>query len=122
MNKETFLQKLELSSISGAHKQEITLLIENNTWNVDTIELIKDIIQKDIESDEVLFTVEDQDAIKMAEEELVKGLDSVEQTLKEDMAYVETEMNDIENLAKELDKGIDQAEMDTLKEDIQSAV
>lgn len=122
MNKETFLQNLQSSPISAEHKQQILDIIEKNDWNVDTIELIKDIIQADIESDVVTLLPEDQAAVAAANEALNSSLTAIEQTLNEDMAYVETEMKDLETMTKDLDKGMDQAQMDTLKEDIVKSI
>lgn len=118
MNKETFIQNLQASPVSDEHKQAILALIESKGWNVDTIEAIKDIIQTDIESDLDELTDEDKVHMQVAENELISGLDAVEATLAEDLAFVEAEMNDLEKMTKELDKTVDEAEIDTLKKDI----
>lgn len=122
MNKETFLQNLQFSALSSEHKQQILDIIEKNDWNVDTIELIKDIIQTDIESDMEALLPEDQVAADRATEELNTNLSAIEQSLAADMAFVEGEIHDLETMTKDLDKNVDEAHIDALKEDIAKSV
>lgn len=122
MNKETFLQSLQSSPISAERKQQILDILEKNDWNVDTVELIKDIIQTDIESDMDTLLPEDQAEAAKATEELNANLTSIEQTLSEDMTYIEREMNDLETMTKDLDKAVDQADIEALQEDIAKSV
>lgn len=118
MDKDTFLQNLETSVISAERKQQIKDRIAKEGWNIDTIEYAKDLIQADIESDGMVFTPEDQAAISAANDELVTGLNAIEQTLATDMHFVDTELADLEQSAKELEKGMDQAQIDALKQDL----
>lgn len=122
MNKDTFLQNLETSPISNQRKQEIRDIVEKDGWNDDTIELIKDIIQADIESDMGTLPPEDQVAATKATQELSASLATIEQTVAQDMAFVEGEMNDLESMTKDLEKTVDETQIDTLKEDITKSV
>ncbi len=122
MNKDTFLQNLETSPISNQRKQEIRDIVEKDGWNDDTIELIKDIIQADIESDMGTLPPEDQVAATKATQELSASLATIEQTVAQDMAFVEGEMNDLESMTKDIEKTVDETQIDTLKEDITKSV
>ncbi|MBP9701264.1 MAG: hypothetical protein KBD54_02620 [Candidatus Pacebacteria bacterium] len=118
MNKETFLQQLHVSPLSSEHKQSIVALIEKNGWNVETIEQIKDSIQADIDKEMIDLDVNDQAMVAAANENLASSLAAIEGSLAADMAYVEAEMHDLEGMVKDLDTAFNEAQMETLKDDI----
>ncbi len=118
MDKLSYIEKIKASTLSDEAKQQIVTMLENNELNTDTKEIIKDIIQKDIDNTIVELTDEDAAEVRAADEQLAQDLATVESDLNTDMAFVEAEMNDIATMTSDLDKATDEAEIDAIKASI----
>lgn len=121
MNKQELIERIKASRIGEARKKQILSLLEQNDLNFDIKEQIKTLIQEDIDADtSVPFTAEDRKAIDAVTEKTAKDLSAVEETLNGDMKFVENELNDLETIVHDLDKVVDQVQMDSIRADIKS--
>ncbi|MFZ4500351.1 MAG: hypothetical protein ACOYMZ_02495 [Minisyncoccia bacterium] len=120
MDKQAYNEKIQQSGLSAESNQKIADLLNSSELTFDVKEMIKDIIQADIESDPVALDAEDIAAARALDEELVAGLAAVEHDLAQDMAVVETELADLEGMTSEMDKAVDEQKIEALKADIQS--
>lgn len=121
MNKQELIEKIKLSPLSDERRQKILSLLEQNDLTFDIKEQIKDIIQEDIDSDtSVQFSAEDKKEIDAATAQAAKELDGVEMELGKDMDFVEKEMNNLETIVADLDKTVDQDQVEAIRADIQS--
>ena len=121
MDKNTFIEKIKASSVSEERKQKIIALLETNEFNFETKQLVKDILQEDIDADAVEMTPEDLAEAKTAEQQLVNDLAEVEKDLNEDMTFVQSEMNDLDGMVSDMDKTTDQAQIEAITADIKSS-
>ena len=115
MDTQEFKTQITASNINEERKQKILSLLSGEITD-DVMDQVSDIIQEDIESDtSIEFT--EGDKIKMAEakEKLIAGLSQVEQALSEDMDFVETEMNEMTDMVKELNKASEGIQIEELK-------
>lgn len=116
MTKQDYIEKIKQSELSDDSKQQILALLESNELSFDTREKIKDIIQANIDADmEGVLDGEDDTEIKEASEELEKDLAKIEEELNEDMAFVEEELGKVEKMTQDLDKAMDEKEIEDIK-------
>lgn len=119
MKKQDYIEKIKQSELSESAKQEILSILQSDTISFDDREKIKDIIQTDIDADmEGVLDGEDDTEVKQASEELEKDLAKIEEEFKEDMAFVETELEKVEKMTQDLDKAMDEKEIEDIKESI----
>lgn len=116
MNPQDFIQQIQASEISEERKQKIIALVTEKGLDFDTKEEVKAIIQEDIESDAAtILTDADRAEIQKASDELGTELSAIEKTVSEDLAFVETEMKDLQTTVDGLGKSVDAMEIDSLK-------
>ncbi len=100
-------------------KQKILDILENNDLSFEIKEEIKDIIQEDIDATiEVPLTDEDKQAINTATDEMSEGVQKVEDELSKDMEFVDEQLSNLEAMVKDLDKVIDEVEIEQIKSTI----
>ncbi len=121
MTYQEYIQKVLASdALSQDTKQKIQALgaIEGSDENV---EKIKDLIQSDLEkayADAGVTLNENDDDVKAINAEMESGLQKVEADLKADMAFVETELKDLEDMAKDVDNTLTESRIGTLKSNL----
>ncbi len=120
MNKQEYSEKIQHSGLSAESKQKIADLLNGTELTFDVKEMIKDIIQADIDADTIALGAEDAAAARALDEQLTVDLAAVEHDLAEDIALVETEMAELEGMASEMDKAVDEQKIEALKADIQA--
>jgi hypothetical protein len=121
MTKQDYIEKIKQSQLSDETKQQVLALLESDEFSFDTREKIKDIIQANIDADmEGMFEGEDDSEIKQASEELEKDLAEIENELNEDMTFVEEELEKVEKMTQDLDKAMDEKEIEDIRADIAS--
>jgi 4-diphosphocytidyl-2C-methyl-D-erythritol kinase len=119
MNKQELIEKIKISRIDDERKQKILSLLEQNDLSLDIKEQIKTLIQEDIEADtSVPFSSADRQEIDSTTDQTVKELSAVENSLNEDMKFVENELNDLEAIVGDLNKVVDQVQIDSVRADI----
>ena len=64
---------------------------------------------------------EDDSEVQAMNQQLEKDLAKVESTLNEDMAFVESQMDDIEKHTQALDKAMDEKDIEDLRTDISNS-
>jgi hypothetical protein len=116
MTKQDYIEKIKQSELSDEAKQQVLTLLESGELSFDSREKIKDIIQADIDADmEGVLDGEDDSEIKEATKELEKGLTEIEDQLNEDMTFVEEELGKVEKMTQDLDKAMDEKEIEDIK-------
>ena len=118
MNTQELSAKITASGLSPERKEKALALLEGNV-TADIVEKIKDLIQEDIDQDTTgVLTAEDMGEASVEDAKLEEGLSKVEQTLGEDMSFVETEMNDIDGMVQQMSKAVDEAEINKIKAEL----
>ncbi len=115
MNKQDYIAKIKASSISDEKKNRIIAILEKNELDFNTKEEIKDILQEEIDTIASDIAGEDDSEISSETEAFSGDVAKIQAGLEEDMAYVEKEMDDLEGMAKDVDKAFEQSQIDTLK-------
>lgn len=122
MTTQEYIEKIKESSIADDRKQQIVSLLEQNEFSFDIREQVKDIIQADIDASmEGILDGEDDSEVQAMNQQLEKDLAKVESTLNEDMAFVESQMDDIEKHTQALDKAMDEKDIEDLRTDISNS-
>lgn len=120
MNKQSLIEQITASQLSDERKQKILNLLADQDLNFDLVETIKDIIQEDIESDTAIdFTPEDYQAMEAITQQTAQDLQAVEDNLNGDLEFVENELGDLEIMVNDLNKTMDQVELDSVRSAIQ---
>ena len=116
MTKQDYIEKIKQSQLSDEAKQQVLALLESGELSFDVREKIKDIIQADIDADmEGVLDEEDDSEIKEATKELETDLAKIEEELNADMAFVEEELGKVEKMTQDLDKAMDEKEIEDIK-------
>lgn len=103
-------------------KALITHLPAEAEVDAETIEDIKDIIQEELEDGMAdILTPEDTAEIAALEQTMLNEIKEIEKDVNTDVAFVESELEELEKMAEELSPAIDQANVDRVKEELKSA-
>ncbi|OGI78645.1 hypothetical protein A3C57_01880 [Candidatus Nomurabacteria bacterium RIFCSPHIGHO2_02_FULL_33_12] len=119
MNKQEFIDKITNSPLSADRKNKILALLSSGELTFDIKEEIKDIIQEDIDSDNTSMSDADKADIAASNVQMETELSAVENDLAGDMQFVEAELNSLEEMVKEVDGIVDQANIESLQSKIQ---
>ncbi len=120
MNKQDYITKIKASALSEDKKNMILALLEKNDLDFTTKELIKDILQDEVDgvfSAAGISIADDPDA-HAAASTFSDDLNKIQADLENDMAFVEAEMGDLETMAIDLDKSFDQSKIDSIKAEL----
>ena len=81
---------------------------------------VKDVLQKELDVDfkELGVNIDDNEEAKQALKEYNDTLDTIEKDLGEDMAFVENELNELEEVCKTVSKISDEIEADKIRQSI----
>ena len=120
MNQQEFTDQVNASSLNETTKQKIMSLIETNGFDFETQEEIKDMIQAEIDTDFATILSNKPDPVADAiTKELSDELDTIEADFTKDMDFVEKEMGELESMVKELNKSMEELQIENLKSQVQ---
>lgn len=122
MNKQDFINSVTSGPLSPERRQKILDILNNNELTFDVREQIKDIIQEEIEVDNNFLTDEDKKEIEANTAKMEAELNAVEQELNKDMQFVENELKELEAMVKDVDGLVNEANIDSIKSQIDSKI
>ncbi len=119
MTTQEYITKIEESDLDPKLKTTLITLLEKDGLTIETRENISGLLQKEIDdffaSENIVLN---PDEMHEANTKLDRDLAQIESDLKEDMAFIEEEMSNLETVVKKLDKAAEDAQIDALKEEI----
>ena len=119
MNTQDFIKKIQEGSLSEANKATIVALLTEQGPTFAIKEQIKDIIQASIDADmHEELTDEDKAEINTREKALDQDISAVEGEFAKDMDFVDGELENLKIMMSDLDKVIDEVEIEDIKNKI----
>jgi len=121
-NKQDLTAKIQDSQILDARKDQIFALINDNELTPEIIDQIKDIIQEDIDENmaDILSDDQKKEIIDM-ENEANDGIKAIATEIANDLQFVESEMQELEDTLTSLAPAMDEMNMDSTRKDLEAA-
>ena len=123
---QDILKMIAEASLSPEREAKVKALIADLPADAEVsaeiMEDIRDIIQEELEDGMAdILTPEDIAEIAALEQTMLTEMKEIEKDVTTDVAFVESELEELEKIAEELSPAIDQANIDRVKEELKSA-
>jgi len=121
MNIQQLKDFFSASDYSDKTKSEISQILSDKTEVTPGLfSQVKDILQKELDSDfkEMGIDATNEPELQKIEKEYIEELDKIEEDLGNDMNFVEKELNDLEEMRKQVSKVSEEIEINNIKQSI----